>query len=148
MSVLKWDDVLKLSGAPLSPPRRVEKTEEEWSALLSTEQFRVLRDKGTERPFSSKMCSLFEAGIYACAGCGTTLFDASQKFDSYSGWPSFTQPVEANVVAYHSDTTLARPRVETTCAVCDGHLGHVFPDGPKEAGGLRYCINAVSLTKL
>jgi methionine-R-sulfoxide reductase len=92
------------------------------------------------------MCGLFEPGRYACVCCGTELFDASNKFDSRSGWPSFTQAVTPDVVAYHADHSHGMTRVETTCNVCDAHLGHVFPDGPAPSG-LRYCINALSLQK-
>ena len=92
------------------------------------------------------MCGLFEAGIYACRCCDTRLFDASQKFESGTGWPSFTQPLQPNALAYIVDTSYGMTRVETICNTCDAHLGHVFPDGPKPSG-LRYCMNAVSLRK-
>ena len=127
--------------------RRVERTEAEWRRLLTPEHYQVTRLKGTERPFSSAMCSLFEPGRYACRCCGTPLFDAEEKFDSGTGWPSFTQPVSPEVVAYHVDRSHGMTRVEVTCNVCDAHLGHVFPDGP-EPSGLRYCINALSLKKV
>jgi peptide-methionine (R)-S-oxide reductase len=145
---MRWSEVLLVArkGNPL-PPRRVEKAEAEWRAELSEPAFYVTRQKGTERPFNSEMCGLFEPGRYACACCGTALFDANEKFDSGSGWPSFTDAVEPNVVAYHLDTSHGMQRVETTCNVCDAHLGHVFPDGPPPTG-LRYCINALSLTKV
>jgi methionine-R-sulfoxide reductase len=107
----------------------------------------VTRHAGTERPFSSEMCSLFEPGIYACRCCGTVLFDAQQKFESGTGWPSFTQPLRPNVIAYHADTRHGMTRVETVCNTCDAHLGHVFPDGPPPSG-LRYCMNAVALKKV
>ena len=146
--LLTWIDVLHAAknGNP-APERRVERTDEEWRARLTAEQYRVTRAKGTERPFSSEMCSLFEPGLYACLCCGTELFDSAEKFESGTGWPSFTQPVTPNAVAYHVDSSLAMQRVETTCNTCDAHLGHVFPDGPPP-GGLRYCINAVSLKKV
>lgn len=146
--LLTWIDVLHAAkeGNP-APERRVERTDEEWRARLTAEQYRVTRAKGTERPFSSEMCSLFEPGLYACLCCGTELFDSAEKFESGTGWPSFTQPVTPNAVAYHLDSSLAMQRVETTCNTCDAHLGHVFPDGPPP-GGLRYCINAVSLQKV
>jgi methionine-R-sulfoxide reductase len=146
--ILTWADVLEAAanGNP-TPSRRVERTEDEWRSLLSIEQYRVTRAKGTERPFSSEMCSLFEPGLYACVCCDTELFDSEEKFESGTGWPSFTQPVEANAVAHHVDASLGMSRVETTCNTCDAHLGHVFPDGPPP-GGLRYCINAVSLKKV
>lgn len=146
--MLTWNDITTIAneGNP-EPPRRVEKADAVWRAELDPAVFDVTRAKGTERPFTSEMCSLFEPGLYQCVCCGTVLFDASKKFDSGTGWPSFTQPVAANVVAYHNDGSLGRMRIETTCNVCDAHLGHVFPDGPREAGGLRYCINALALEK-
>ena len=125
---------------------RKTRPDEEWRALLTPEQFKVTRKKGTERPFSSEMCGLFTAGRYNCVCCGTPLFDSTSKFDSRTGWPSFTQPLERSVVAYHLDTSHGMQRVEATCNVCDAHLGHVFPDGPPPSG-LRFCINAVSLRK-
>ena len=146
--MLTWKDILRF-GKDGNPPadRRVTKTEAEWRAQLSEEQYYVTRQAGTESPFSSPMCSLLEPGIYACLCCGTVLFDASEKFDSRTGWPSFTQPIHENVIAYHVDTTYGMTRVETVCNTCDAHLGHVFPDGPKPSG-LRYCMNAVALTKV
>ncbi len=144
----KWNDILEIarSGNP-EPERRVVKTDAEWKAQLSEEEYHVTRQKGTERAFSSEMCSLFEPGRYACICCETPLFDASEKFESGSGWPSFTQPLKENVIAYHVDRSFGMTRVETLCNVCDAHLGHVFPDGPKPSG-LRYCINAVALKKM
>jgi peptide-methionine (R)-S-oxide reductase len=145
--MLNWNNIIHFTvkGNP-SAPNRVEKSEREWQELLSDETFRVTRNKGTERPHSSDMCTLFEPGIYACACCKTTMFDASEKFDSGTGWPSFTQPVEENRIAYLNDGGFGMTRVETVCNICDAHLGHVFPDGP-EPSGLRYCINAVALEK-
>jgi len=142
-----WNQVLRWAreGNP-PPPKRLEVNDEEWRSRLDPDQYRVLRQHGTERAFSSDMCSLFEPGRYACAGCGTTLFDAQTKFESGSGWPSFTAPVTEGVVAYRADSSHGMQRVETLCAVCDGHLGHVFPDGPPPTG-LRYCINALALKK-
>jgi methionine-R-sulfoxide reductase len=146
--MLTWKDVLKLAKNGNPPPAaRVERTEEEWRSLLSPEQYRVTREHGTERPFSSEMCSLFVPGMYACVCCATVLFDSGEKFESGTGWPSFTQPVAPNVIAYHSDNAFGMQRVETLCATCDAHLGHVFPDGPRPSG-LRYCINAVALEKV
>ncbi|WP_374384067.1 peptide-methionine (R)-S-oxide reductase MsrB [Thermomonas sp.] len=143
-----WRDVLHWAreGNP-PPPRRDARDEAAWRAALDPEAFRVLRGKGTEAPHSSPMCSLFEPGRYACAGCGTLLFDAASKYDSRSGWPSFTAPVAAGLVGYHADHRHGMTRIEATCQVCDGHLGHVFPDGPAPTG-LRYCINALALRKL
>jgi methionine-R-sulfoxide reductase len=146
--MLNWADVLKMAdhGNP-DPSRRVEREDDEWRTRLTPDQYRVTRRKGTERPFSSEMCSLFEPGLYACVCCDTLLFDSEEKFESDTGWPSFTQPIEPRAVAYHGDDSHGMRRVETTCNVCDAHLGHVFPDGPPPSG-LRYCINAVSLKKV
>jgi methionine-R-sulfoxide reductase len=145
--ILKWDDVLHLArhGNP-PPPRRVEKTDAQWRALLTDEQFRITRLKGTEQAHSSDMCRLFSPGQYQCLCCETVLFDAAGKYQSHSGWPSFTQPVSPGIIAYHQDDSYGMRRIETTCNICDAHLGHVFPDGP-EPSGLRFCINAVSLRK-
>lgn len=146
--MLKWNDVIALGKKGNPPPEhRVEKTAAEWRQQLTPEQYHVTREAGTERPFSSPMCNLFEPGIYACLCCGTVLFDASEKFDSGTGWPSFTQPIKPNVISYHVDNTFGMTRVETLCSTCDAHLGHVFPDGPKPSG-LRYCMNAVALKKV
>ena len=145
--VANWKEVLRQAAAePPAPPRRVERTPEEWRERLTPEQFRVTRQQATERPFSSAMCSAVEPGRYACVCCGTVLFDASEKFESGTGWPSFTQPVAENVVAHRDDSSHGMRRIEAVCNVCDAHLGHVFPDGPGPSG-LRYCINAVSLQK-
>ncbi len=145
--MLEWTDVERCSrrGNP-APDRKVSKTDEEWRRQLSAEEYQVTRQAGTERAFSSELCSLFQPGRYACLCCGTVLFDASRKFESGTGWPSFTQPVTANAIAYHGDDSHGRWRVETTCNTCDAHLGHVFPDGPPPSG-LRYCMNAVALKK-
>lgn len=145
---LKWLDIVKFARkGNLPPDRRVEKTNEEWAALLTPEQFRVTRQKGTERPFSSEMCSLFEPGKYACICCGTPLFDSDEKFESNTGWPSFTRPLKDNVISYHIDRSHGMYRMETICSTCDAHLGHIFQDGPPP-GGLRFCINAVALEKI
>jgi methionine-R-sulfoxide reductase len=146
--MLKWNDVLRIAkdGNPL-PDRKVVKTDAEWRQQLSAEEYLVARQAGTERAFSSSMCNLFEPGIYSCLCCDTVLFDASEKFDSGTGWPSFTQPVTSNAIAYRLDTSYGMTRVETICNTCDAHLGHVFPDGPKPSG-LRYCMNAVALKKV
>ncbi|WP_010485047.1 peptide-methionine (R)-S-oxide reductase MsrB [Pseudomonas sp. S9] len=143
-----WNDVISRAthGNP-APDRKVIKTEEEWRAQLDAEQYRVTRQAGTERPHSSPMCSLFEPGIYGCVCCGTPLFDGNKKYESHSGWPSFTQPIKDNVIAYHNDSSHGMSRIENSCNVCGAHLGHVFPDGP-EPTGLRFCMNAVALKKL
>ena len=145
--MLTWkniEDFVK-KGVP-APENKVIKTEEEWKKLLGDDVFFITRQSGTEHAFSSEMCSRFEPGIYACTCCGTLLFDASEKFDSQSGWPSFTQPLKENAIAYTADTTHMMTRIEVTCNCCDAHLGHVFPDGP-EPSGLRYCINSLSLKR-
>lgn len=145
--MLKWSDVLRLAKNGNPPPgRKVVKTEAEWRQQLTDEQYRVTRQAGTERAFSSEMCSLFEPGLYACVCCDTLLFDSKEKFESHTGWPSFTQPVEPNVIAYRFDGPAILERVEAICNTCEAHLGHVFPDGP-EPSGLRYCMNAVALEK-
>ncbi|MGD8276416.1 MAG: peptide-methionine (R)-S-oxide reductase MsrB [Gemmatimonadota bacterium] len=143
-----WNDILAITkhGNP-PPPRRIERTDAEWRERLTDEQYHVTRHKGTERPFSSEMCSLFEPGRYACVCCDTLLFDSATKFESGTGWPSFTAPVDPAVIGYHGDRSFGMVRVETTCNVCDAHLGHVFPDGPPPTG-LRYCMNAVALRKV
>ncbi|HZU29268.1 MAG TPA: peptide-methionine (R)-S-oxide reductase MsrB [Bryobacteraceae bacterium] len=145
---LHWNDVLRLArdGNP-APDRRVVKTDAEWREQLSAEEYRVTRTAGTEPAFSSEMCSRFEPGVYSCVCCDTVLFDAAEKFESGTGWPSFTQPVKPNVIAYQLDRSYGMTRVETTCSTCDAHLGHVFPDGPPPSG-LRYCMNALALRKV
>ncbi len=143
--MLKWTDVIRFAskGNP-TPPRRVEKSDEEWKKILKPEQFMIARKKGTERAFTGEYCEAHDPGLYACRCCNTLLFDSTLKFESGTGWPSFTQPVEENAVAYHQDSSYGMVRVEVTCNVCDAHLGHVFPDGPMPSG-LRYCINSASI---
>jgi peptide-methionine (R)-S-oxide reductase len=122
---------------------RLDVPEQEWRRRLSDEQYRVLREAGTEPPFTGRYVDNHEEGEYLCAGCGEPLFDSDSKYDSGSGWPSFTRPAGASVDE-HSDASHGMRRVEVRCAKCDGHLGHVFPDGPGPTG-LRYCINSASL---
>lgn len=123
---------------------KVKKTEEEWKKILSPEQYDVLREKGTEAPFSGKYYLHTEKGIYVCAACGTELFKSDAKFDAGCGWPSFSDVVDSSKVIYTKDNSLGMIRTEITCAKCGGHLGHVFDDGPAPTG-LRYCINSVSI---
>ena len=119
-------------------------TEAEWKARLTPEQYHVLREAGTERAFTGKYNGNKAEGRYFCAGCGVELFDSDEKYDSGSGWPSFTAPVGAEAVSEHMDTSHGMRRVEVRCASCEGHLGHVFPDGPG-VNGLRYCMNSAAL---
>jgi len=146
--MLNWNNLIQFArnGNP-EPEKKVVKTEAEWKAQLTEEQYRITRLKGTERPHSSELCSLFEPGIYACVCCDTLLFDGSEKFESGTGWPSFTQPIKENAVGYIKDISFGMIRIEAVCNTCEAHLGHVFPDGP-EPSGLRYCMNAVSLKKV
>lgn len=143
--MITWKDVISFSvhGNP-KPNRRLERNDEEWKELLTPEQFRITRQKGTEMPHSGALCSVFDKGYYSCLCCETPLFDSTIKFGSGSGWPSFTQPIQTNAIKYNRDLTHGMVRVEVLCNTCDAHLGHVFPDGP-EPSGLRYCINSVSM---
>jgi peptide-methionine (R)-S-oxide reductase len=143
--MINWNDVVNFAkkGNP-APDHRVEKTDAEWKALLTPEQFRITRKKGTEARFSGELCSRYDPGKYTCVCCNTELFDSGIKFDSRTGWPSFTQPIKDNVIKYIDDSSFGMTRIEVECSVCDSHLGHVFPDGPAPSG-LRYCINSESL---
>lgn len=116
-----------------------------WKEKLSEEQYRILREKGTERPFTGEFLNHKEDGTYTCAACGNALFSSDTKFDSGSGWPSFYDVVSAGNVKLERDTSLGMIRTEVQCANCDGHLGHVFDDGPQSTTGMRYCINSASL---
>ena len=118
---------------------------DEWKEKLTDEQYRILREKGTERAFTGKYLNHKENGTYACAACGNDLFSSETKFDSGSGWPSFTDVIDHGNVILERDTSHGMIRTEVLCANCGGHLGHVFDDGPQESTGMRYCINSASL---
>jgi peptide-methionine (R)-S-oxide reductase len=143
--MLNWNNVLDFANVNNpKPDKRVEKTEEKWKAILSPDQFRITRKKGTEASFSGELCGLYEPGKYNCICCNSKLFDSTIKYDSKTGWPSFTQPIRENAIKYEKDISWSMTRIEVLCNTCDAHLGHVFPDGPPPSG-LRYCINSESL---
>jgi peptide-methionine (R)-S-oxide reductase len=142
------------TGGPLSDaaienithkkPAKIDKTDAEWRQHLTPEQYRILREKGTESPFTGALVDNHADGFYHCAACDAPLFKSDTKFESGSGWPSFFSPYTKDAVELHEDGTLGMRRVEVTCATCGSHLGHVFPDGPNPTGQ-RYCINSASL---
>ncbi len=123
---------------------KIFKTEDEWKKELSPEQYKILREKGTERAFTGKYWNNFELGTYVCAGCGTELFNSDTKFESSCGWPSYFEPIDSSRIIYREDKSFGMTRTEVICAKCGGHLGHVFEDGPPPTG-LRYCINSGSM---
>ncbi len=137
----KADSIIVADGDTII---KVVKTDEEWKTLLSPQAYSVLRESDTERAFTGKYHNNHDKGIYTCGGCGLPLFDSQTKFDSGTGWPSFYQPIKKMNVIEHVDNSVGMRRVEVVCARCEGHLGHVFDDGPNPTG-LRYCINSVSL---
>ena len=122
----------------------VKKSEDEWKKTLSPDQYYVLREKGTERPYTGKLYLTKDKGVYRCAACGNELFTSDMKFDSHCGWPSFDREIKGGKITTHTDTTAGMVRTEIMCGRCGGHLGHIFDDGPTETGK-RYCVNSVSL---
>ncbi|HEY4651960.1 MAG TPA: peptide-methionine (R)-S-oxide reductase MsrB [Pontibacter sp.] len=143
--MLRWKDILYYAKYSNPEPYRiVEKTEAAWRMQLTPEQFRIMREKGTEPPYRNAYCRVYEPGTYSCAGCGSVLFHATEKYHAISGWPSFTQPATKAAVRYSFDDSHNMQRIEVSCNTCGSHLGHVFNDGPAPAG-VRYCINSACL---
>lgn len=140
-------DTLEINKKPMDTTKKysVSKTDEEWKKQLTPEEYRVLREKGTERPFSSEYETMWDSGTYVCKACGAELFHSNTKFDAHCGWPSFYQSIDKSAVKEILDTSHGMVRTEVVCARCGGHLGHVFNDGYGQPTGLRYCINGVSL---
>ncbi len=128
----------------MAKPEKLHRSEEEWRKVLTPQQYHILREKGTERPFTGEYEYTTKGGVYRCAACGLELFTSDAKFDSGCGWPAFYDVMASDNVQTHEDLSFGMRRIEVTCARCDSHLGHVFPDGPRPTG-LRYCINSASL---
>ena len=122
-----------------------KKTDTEWRKILSPELYHVARESGTQRPHTGDYDNTFDEGVYVCACCDAPLFDSTMKFPTHCGWPGFAKPVSDTTISEHTDTSFGMTRSEVKCHACDAHLGHVFPDGPTDMGGLRYCINSISL---
>ena len=143
--MIKWNSILDFdkNGNP-TPDKRVEKSDSEWRTFLTEEEYRITREHGTEPAGSGDLCYRYDEGVYNCKCCDTPLFDSTIKYESKSGWPSFTQPIKENAIKYIQDSSFGMIRVEILCNTCDAHLGHVFPDGP-EPSGLRYCVNSASI---
>ena len=137
-------DIITEVGTGMSDGDPAEWSDAQWRERLDPDAYRILREKGTERAFTGRYWDTTTPGTYQCAGCGTELFRSEAKFNSHCGWPSFTQPSDEAAVLEHQDLSYGMSRVETVCAKCGGHLGHVFTDGPAP-GGLRYCINSASI---
>jgi peptide-methionine (R)-S-oxide reductase len=129
----------------MADTKNMPATEEDWKKKLSPEQYQILREKGTEAPFTGKYVDNHEDGMFVCAACGQQLFSSETKFDSGTGWPSFTDPVNLQNIELHEDASHGMRRIEVTCKNCGSHLGHLFDDGPPDKGGKRYCINSACL---
>ena len=134
-----------MQDSQLTKEEIAQLTDSYWRQRLTEEEYYVLRQKGTERPFTGNHNDMSEQGVYRCKGCGAKLFGSNNKFDAGCGWPSFDATIADSAVEEHLDTSHGMRRVEVTCSNCGGHLGHVFPDGPKDTTGMRYCINSLSI---
>jgi len=144
-SAAQENAVTTATSSTAATAEKIVKSDEEWKQLLTPEQYRILRQKGTERAFTGALWNVHDRGTYVCAACALPLFSSETKFESGTGWPSFWQPIEAHAIETESDWSWGGRRTEVHCRRCGGHLGHVFPDGPRPTG-LRYCINSASVT--